>query len=318
VLDGIKRAVSPSTRVLYARGASPRSDDTSGIAAAVATARGANAIVLVIGETPDMSAEAASRTSIELPGAQLALARALRATGVPMVAVLMNGRPLALQWLDDNVPAILETWFLGIEHGPATADVLFGDVNPGGKLPVTFPRVTGQVPIYYAHKNTGRPSSNEEKYTSRYIDVPFTPLYSFGHGLSYTTFTVGAPRLSATTMHPGDTLRVSVDVTNRGAVRGDEVVQLYIRDSVGTITRPVRELRGFRRVSLEPGASTTVTFTLDVNDLAFHDASLRRVAEPGTFTVFSGTSSDAAAAAHFTLATPTAAPVSVPERCRAR
>ncbi|HWJ22877.1 MAG TPA: glycoside hydrolase family 3 N-terminal domain-containing protein [Gemmatimonadaceae bacterium] len=319
VLDGIRRAVSPRTKVLYAAGASPESNDTTGIAEAVRTARRANAVVLVVGETPGMSAEASSRASIDLPGAQRQLARALRATGVPVVAVLMNGRPLAIQWMQDSIPAIVETWFAGIETGNATADVLFGDYNPGGKLTVTFPRLTGQVPIYYAHKNTGRPPADSNHYSSKYIDAPFTPLYAFGHGLSYTTFSYGALRLSAPTMRAGDTLRVSVDVTNSGRRAGDEVVQLYVRDSVGSVTRPVKELRGFRRLHLEPGETKAVTFTLDANDLAFHDSAMARVVEPGAFTVWVGTSStDDGRPAHFQLTTADGRSVAVPERCEAR
>lgn len=315
VLDGIRRAVSQQTQVLYARGAAPTSGDSSGIAEAVNVARRAQAVVLVIGEIPDMSAEAASRASIDLPGAQLQLAKAVHATGVPTVAVLMNGRPLALQWLQDNLPAILETWFLGVEAGPATADVLFGDYNPGGKLPVTFPRATGQIPIYYNHKNTGRPSQRENKYSSKYIDIPWTPLYPFGHGLSYTTFTVSAPRLDKTTLRSGDSLHVDVDVTNNGGVAGDEVVQLYVRDDVSSLTRPVKELRGFQRMTLGPGQSSTVRFVLTNHDLAFYDSAMRRVVEQGRFTVFVGSSSDSVREAHFELVTPSARPVPVPERC---
>jgi beta-glucosidase len=314
VLTGLRRALSPGTRILHAPGASPLSDDSSGIAEAVRLVRQADVAILVIGESPSQSAEAASRATIELPGAQLQLARGVVATGKPVVAVLMNGRPLALQWLHENVPAILETWFLGVEHGTATADVLFGEVNPGGKLPATFPRVTGQVPIYHAHRNTGRPPS-PGKFTSKYLDVPWTPLYPFGHGLSYTTFRYGEPRLSATMMRPGDSIRVDVDVTNAGTVTGDEVVQLYVRDEVGTITRPVRELRGFRRVRLTPGETRTVGFTVDVQDLAFHDATLRRVAEPGSFTVLVGGSSADLRAGRFRLETAGGAPVAVPLAC---
>ncbi len=316
VLTGISRAVSQRTRVVYVRGASPVNDDTTGIAAAVRAARNADAVVLVLGESPSQSAEASSRASIELPGAQQRLAQAIVATGKPVVVVLMNGRPLALQWLDDNVPAIVETWFLGVEHGTATADVLFGDYNPGGKLTATFPRVTGQVPIYYNHRNTGRPPTRE-KYTSKYIDVPWTPLYPFGHGLSYTAFRYSAPRISATTMRPGDSIRVSVDVTNAGKVAGDEVVQLYIRDEVGSVTRPVEELRGFRRVRLTPGETRTVAFAIDVQDLAFHDATLTRVAEPGNFTVLVGGSSVATQQARFRLETADGRPVRVPSTCDA-
>lgn len=315
LLDGIQRAVTPSTMVLYARGASPESSDTSDFAEAVSVARRAQAVVLVIGETPAMSAEAASRASLDLPGAQLQLAEALQATGVPMVVVLMNGRPLTIPWLAEHVPAILETWYLGIEAGTATADVLFGDYNPGGKLPITFPRVTGQVPIYYAHKNTGRPPSEGNKYTSKYLDVPWTPLYPFGYGLSYTTFTVSAPRLDRETMQSGDALHVDVTVSNTGKVAGDEVVQLYVRDDVSTVTRPVKELRGFRRVSLKAGESTTVRFGLTNQDLAFYDASMRRIVEPGTFTVFAGSSSDDVREARFTLQTPAGRVVPVPDGC---
>jgi beta-glucosidase len=196
VLEGIRRAVSPGTEVLYAPGAGPRGDDTAGFAAAVAAAERSDAVVLVVGEDHDMSAEAASRASLDLPGVQLELAKRLHATGRPLVVVLMNGRPLAIPWLAEHVPAILEAWYLGVQMGPAVTDVLFGDHNPSGKLPVTFPRTVGQVPIYYNHKSTGRPPDPDQKYTSKYLDVHWTPLYPFGHGLSYTTFGYGEPRLS--------------------------------------------------------------------------------------------------------------------------
>jgi beta-glucosidase len=316
VLTGVRRAVSSRTRVVYERGASPMDDDTTGIVSAVRVAKQADVIVLVLGESPLQSAEAESRANIELSGAQLRLARAIVATRKPVVVVLMNGRPLALQWLHDNVSAIVETWFLGVEHGTATADVLFGDYNPGGKLTATFPRVTGQVPIYYNHRNTGRPPTNE-KYTSKYNDVPWTPLYPFGHGLSYTSFRFGTPRISATTMRPADSIRVEVDVTNAGRVAGDEVVQLYIRDDVGSVTRPVQELRGFRRVRLTPGETRTIVFAIDVQDLAFHDATLARVAEPGTFTLFVGGSSADTKQLRFRFETPDGHPIRVPGTCEA-
>jgi beta-glucosidase len=316
VLTGIRRAVSSRTTVTYAPGASPVDDDTSGVANARSVAAQADAIVLVVGESPNQSAEAASRASLELPGGQLALAQAIVALGKPVVVVLMNGRPLALQWLHDHVAAIVETWFLGVEHGTATADVLFGDYNPGGKLTATFPRVTGQVPIYYNHRNTGRPPG-PDKYTSKYIDVPWTPLYPFGYGLSYTTFRYGAPHLSAATVRPTDSLRVSVDVTNTGKTAGDAIVQLYVRDDVGSVTRPVRELRGFQRTHLDPGQTRTIPFRIGIQDLAFYDAALARVAEPGTFTVFAGGSSTDTAQARFRLETPNGRPVRVPSGCSA-
>ena len=312
VLDGIRRAVSSRTTVTYARGASPTSDDSSGIAEAVRVASGADAVVLVVGETGEMSAEAESRSRLDLPGAQKELVAAIRATGKPMVVVLMNGRPLAIERMQETVPAILETWFLGVEAGNAIADVLFGDANPGGKLPVTVPRVVGQVPIYYNHKNTGRPPTTE-KYTSKYWDIPYTPLYPFGFGLSYTTFAYSVPRLSATTIGAGDSLRVEVDVTNTGSRAGDEVAQLYVRDDVGSVTRPVMELKRFQRLTLQPGERRTLRWSLGIGDLAFYDLVMRRVAEPGTFRVFVGTNSADTHSAPFTLRGMASIPV--PDRC---
>lgn len=315
VLEGIRRAVSPQTRVQYARGASPTGDDTSGIAEAVRLARQSDAAILVIGESREMTGEASSRASLDLPGAQQRLAEAVQATGKPVVVVLMNGRPLAISWLHDHVPAILETWYGGVEAGNATADVLFGAYNPGGKLPVTFPRAVGQVPIYAAHTNTGRPSSADNSYTSKYIDLPWTPLYPLGHGLSYTTFTLGVPRLSATILRPGDSLDVTVDVANAGSVAGDQVVQLYIRDDVASVTRPTRELRGFQRVQLAPHESRTVHFVIRDQALAFYDTSMTRVVEPGTFTVSTGGDAVHTSQAQFRFDTPNGNPLRVPERC---
>ena len=316
-LDGIRRAVSARTTVLYARGSGVAGGDTTGFGDAVAAARRADAVVLVIGETPDMSAEAASRAAIDLPGMQQQLVDAVRAAGKPTVAVLMNGRPLAISRLQETVPAIIESWFLGVEAGNALADVLFGDVAPSGKLPVTFPRVVGQVPIYYAHKNTGRPSS-PQKYTSNYIDVPWTPLYPFGFGLTYTTFTYGTPRLSATRISARDTLRVEVEVRNSGQRAGDEVVQLYVQDIVGSVTRPLKELRRFERVSLQAGETKTVRFSLDVRDLAFYDLGMHRVVEPGEFKVFVGGSSADVRDAGFSVVSPDGGSIPVPDRCPGR
>jgi len=202
----------------------------------------------------------------------------------------MNGRPLAIPWLAENAPAILETWFLGTETGPAVADVLFGDVSPGGKLPVTFPRAVGQVPFYYNHKNTGRPPS-EEKYTSKYLELPSTPLYPFGHGLGYTTFEYGNARISGSTMTALDTLTVSVDVTNTGGRTGEEVVQMYVRDQVRSVTPPVMELKGFERVTLAPGETLTVSFPITMEALAFYDADDWWRVEPGAFLALVGGSS---------------------------
>ena len=314
VLDGVKRAVSSRTAVTYARGASPTSNDTSGIAEAVRVASSADAVVLVIGETGEMSAEAESRSTLDLPGAQQRLADAVSATGKPIVAVLMNGRPLSIDRLQETMPAILETWFLGIEAGNGIADVVFGDANPGAKMPVSTPRFVGQVPIHYDHKNTGRPPVATEKYTSKYWDIPWTPLYPFGYGLSYTTFSISAPRLSTTTMSARDTVRVAVDVTNSGSRAGDEVVQLYVRDDVGSVTRPVMQLRGFQRVTLAPGERKTISFSLSVKDFAFYDLAMRRVAEPGSFHVYVGPNSRDVQSATFTLRGTSSIPV--PESCQ--
>ncbi|HJS35743.1 MAG TPA: beta-glucosidase BglX [Pseudoxanthomonas sp.] len=304
-LEGLKAALGDGTRLVVAKGAEIDSQDTRGFADAVAAAKQADAVVMFLGEHPDMSAEANNRTSLDLPGVQEQLALAVAATGKPVVVVLLNGRPLSIGGLKGKVPAILEAWFPGIEGGHAIADVLFGDVNPSAKLPITFPHNVGQVPIYYAHKNTGRPPRTEEKYTSKYLDVPWTPLYAFGHGLSYTTFRYDAPVVSSATLKP-DALeqRVSVRVTNTGKRAGDEVVQLYVRDDVASVTRPVKQLRGFQRVSLQPGESKTLTFTLGFDDLAMYDARMQQVVEPGTFTVFVGGSSDRTQQAEFRVAGP--------------
>jgi beta-glucosidase len=233
--------------------------DTRGFSEAERIAREADAVLLVLGEREDMSAEAASRASVELPGSQEALARVVARAArssdpdKPVVAVLMNGRPLAIPWLADSVPAIVEAWFLGVEHGHAVADVLFGDHNPAGRLPVSLPRATGQEPMYYGQKPTGRPPVASEKYTSKYLDVPWTPQWPFGHGLSYTTFAYSDLRLSADSIEAGDSVAVTVSVRNTGARAGDEVVQLYLRDVAASVTRPLRSLKGFARISLQPG-----------------------------------------------------------------
>lgn len=258
---------------------------------AVRVAREADAIVIAVGETAEMSGEAASRTSLDLPGRQLDLIKAIHAVGKPYVVVLMNGRPLTINWLAENSPSILETWFAGTQAGPAIADVLFGDVNPGGKLPVTFPRTIGQVPIYYNHKSTGRPPT-DQKYTSKYLDVPVTPLYPFGYGLSYTQFKFGQPQLSANTIRPDGQLTVTVEVENVGQRAGDEVVQLYIRDQASSVTRPVKELKGFERITLRPGEKRRVQFVLKAEHLGFYNSDMRFVVEPGEFRVMVGPDSE--------------------------
>jgi beta-glucosidase len=290
VLQGIRTRVPSGTEVLYAQGAGIEDTSTAGFADAVATARRAKVAILVLGERHDMSGEAASRSSLGLPGVQQQLLEAVAATGTPVVLVLMNGRPLILEWAAEHTPAIVESWFLGVESGNAVAEVLFGDVNPSGRLPVTFPRSVGQIPLYYNHRNTGRPPA-AEKYTSKYIDVPVTPRYPFGYGLSYTTFAYRDLKVSAPRVGPTDTLRITVTVANTGTREGTEVVQLYVRDEVGSVARPVRELKAFRRVTLKPGESRPVELRLAVRDLAFYGLDMRPTVEAGTFRVFVGPNS---------------------------
>ncbi len=303
-LQGLRAALGPATQVSYARGAGVDGSDTSGFAEAVAAAREADAVVLFLGESAAMSGEASSRTDIGLPGVQQQLAEAVQAAGKPVAAVVFSGRALTLEPLSKAVPAIVAAWFPGVEAGNAIADVLLGDYNPAGRLPVTFPRSVGQIPLYYDHKNTGRPirinpDGKEEKYTSRYLDSPNTPLYPFGWGLSYTTFRYDAPKPKQAKIGADGTQRIAVTVTNTGPRAGDEVVQLYLRDDVASVTRPVRQLRGFQRVHLKPGESRTLNFVLKPEDLSFLDAGMKPVVEPGTFTVFAGGSSDASQQARF-------------------
>lgn len=291
VLAGIRQAVSPGTRVLHAKGADYSGADSSGFAHAVSIARQADVAILLVGEHPNMSAESRNRTSLDLPGVQERLVELVSSTGVPTVVVLMNGRPLSIRWVAANISAIIEAWYPGIQGGHAIADVLFGDYSPSGKLPVTVPRNVGQVPIFYNHKNSGRPPDPKDSYTSQYIDVHWTPLFPFGYGLSYTKFSYDNLRLSAPRIRAADSIVVSVDVTNIGPRVGDEVVQLYLRDDVASITRPVKALRGFRRITLGPSERRTVTFTLDRDDFEFWGPEMKLIVEPGWFTVYVGTSS---------------------------
>lgn len=286
LLQGI-REVAGGNEIVYTKGANINDDSTQAFQEAIDAAQSADVVILALGEEALMSGEAASRSMIDLPGVQLELAKEIHALGKPTVVVLMNGRPLAIPWLAENVDAILETWFLGHQAGPAIADVLFGNYNPSGKLPVTFPRSVGQVPLYYNQKMTGRPIG-ENKYTSKYLDIPNTPLYPFGFGLSYTTFDYSDLQLSKGTLQAGDSLVISVQVENTGSVDGHEVVQLYIRDLVGNVTRPVKELKGFKKILLTPGQSQKVKFTIKTEDLAFYHRDLTFKPEAGAFKVFVG------------------------------
>lgn len=310
VREGLQKAVGTNAKIVYAKGSNLAEDsvleknstlfgkslhrDKRSAAQlqdeALRIAKSADVIVVAAGEAAEMSGEAASRTNIEIPETQRELINALLKTGKPVVLVLFTGRPLALTWEEENVPAILNVWFGGSEAGDAIADVVFGEVNPSGKLSMTFPQNVGQVPLYYAHKNTGRPLSGPwfQKFQSNYLDVSNEPLYPFGFGLSYTEFGYGDIKLSAGEITSADSLRVSIDVTNNGNRDGSEVVQLYIRDLVGSITRPVKELKAFQKISLKAGETRTVNFTLGMKDLSFYNAELKFVAEPGQFQVFVG------------------------------
>ena len=259
-------------------------------------------MVLALGESRGQSGEAAARSEIDLPGKQQELIDAIKATGKPFAVVLFNGRPLTLANVDASSPAILEAWFPGVEAGNAVADVLFGKVNPGGKLPVSFPRALGQIPIYYNHEPTGRPCDVTSKYNSRYRDLPSCdPLYPFGFGLSYTTFSVTNLRLSTQHVSKNGTVTALVDVANTGSRTGDDVVQLYIHDPVASISQPVRRLRGFQRVTLKPGEKQTVSFTLDKSDFGFYNNQGQFVVEPGDIDVYAGDSSTADLKRSFTV-----------------
>jgi beta-glucosidase len=300
VLDGIK-AAAPDATVSYAQGCDADCTSTSGFGAAVSAAEKSAVTVIVAGEPAADSGEASSRSDIGLPGQQTALIQAIAATGKPYVVVLMNGRPLTLGWVADNAPALVEAWFPGTEGGNAVADVLFGKVNPGGKLPMSFPRSTGQIPISYDEMPTGRPADPNNKYTSQYLDVPNTPQYPFGYGLSYTTFSLSNTRLSAGSVSTSGTVKVSADISNTGSVAGDDVVQLYIHEDGTSILQPVRRLDGFGRVTLAPGQTKTVTFTLGPDNFGFYNNLGQFVVEPGTVDVYAGDSSAGGLHSQFTV-----------------
>ena len=291
VLEGIKNKVSKKTKVLYAKGCDIQGDSTKGFKDATDKAKAADVAIVVVGESREMSGEGGCRSSLDLPGVQEKLVRTVCETEVPVVMVLLNGRPISISWSAEHVSAILEAWHPGIQGGNAVADTLFGDFNPGGRLPVTFPRTVGQVPIYYNHKNTGRPPTSF-RFTSKYIDLPSTPLFPFGHGLSYTQFEYSNLIISPEKIMPDGKVEISLDVKNAGAREGDEIVQLYLRDLVGSVTRPVKELKGFQRITLKSGQKMTVKFVVGPEQLAFVNRGMKRVVEPGTFNVMVGGSSE--------------------------
>jgi beta-glucosidase len=292
--DGVAAKLGKDTTLLYAKGSDIEGEDRSGFAEAVRIAGEADAVVIGVGERWDASGESRSRANPSLPGVQEDLIKAIVATGKPVVVMVNAGRPLVFDWVADHAPAILYTWWLGSEAGNAVADVLFGDVNPGAKLPMTFPRSVGQIPIYYNHFNTGRPAPTPTttEWVSGYIDLVNLPRFPFGFGLSYTTFHYGDLKLDRETLHGNDKLKVRMQLTNTGKVTGEEVVQLYLRDRVASVVRPVKELKGFQKVALAPGETRTVEFTIDKESLSFFNSALRWDAEPGEFDLMIGASSD--------------------------
>jgi len=290
LLQGIRNKVGQGINVTYIPGCNTNDEDRSGFAAALRAARKADFVILALGENGWMSGEASSRTHIDLPGVQNELAAEVMKAGKPTAVALFSGRPLAISKLMETVPAILETWFGGTEAGNGIADVLFGDYNPAGKLTMTFPRNVGQVPIHYNMKNTGRPINPEDlnqKYVSRYLDSPNDPLFPFGFGLSYTTFAYDKLNVDVN----GQEIQISVDVKNTGSLDGEEVVQLYIWDKVGTMTRPVKELKGFSKLAIPAGETRTIRFNLTADDLAFYHTDLKKYWEPGEFVAYVGTNS---------------------------
>ncbi|NDV69320.1 beta-glucosidase BglX [Dysgonomonas sp. 25] len=326
LVEGIKDVVGDKARVTYAKGSHLISDaayeeratmfgrtlnreqekrtDAQMLAEALSVARNADVIVAALGESSEMSGESSSRTDLGIPDVQKTLLKELLKTGKPVVLVLFAGRPMTLTWEDENVPAILNVWFGGTEAAPAIGDVLFGDVSPSGKLPATFPQNVGQVPLFYNHKNTGRPLAQGQwfqKFRSNYLDVSNEPLYPFGYGLSYTQFDYSDVRLSATEIDGNGELTATVTVTNKGKYDSDEVVQLYIRDLVGSVTRPVRELKDFERVTIKAGESKDVSFTITPEKLKFYNADIQFVNEPGDFDVMIGGNSRDVKTARFKL-----------------
>ena len=291
--DGIKAQLDKNSELLYAKGCNANDNDKSLFAEAVETAKKADVVIMTLGEGHAMSGEAKSRSNIHFSGVQEDLLKEIAKTGKPIILMINAGRPLVFDWASENIPTIVYTWWLGTEAGNSIADVLFGKINPGGKLPMTFPRTEGQIPIYYNHYNTGRPAKNntDRNYVSAYIDLDNDPAYAFGFGLSYTTFQYSDVNVSATQLKGNQTLTASVTLTNSGNYDGEEVVQLYIRDLVGKVVRPVKELKGFQKIFLKKGESKTVSFNITPEDLKFYDDELNFDWESGEFDIMIGTNS---------------------------
>lgn len=296
VKEGVLKLLGTNAICTFDEGVDIQSTNRSLMQKAIDNAKNADVIVAVMGESENMSGEAGSKTNIDLPGLQKEFLAELKKLGKPIVLVLLNGRPLTLSWENDNMDAILEAWWPGTRGGDAIAQTLFGDNNPSGKLPITFPRNVGQIPIYYNHKNTGRPylgvSDPEQKYKSRYTDSDISPLFPFGFGLSYTTFTYSDLKLSADKINRNETLKIEVEISNTGNFDGSEVAQLYIKDLVGSVTRPVKELKGFEKIFLKKGEKKVVSFQISSDDLKFFDKNMNFNSEAGTFEIFIGGNSD--------------------------
>jgi beta-glucosidase len=289
LLEGVRRRAGSSVNILTSKGCNVNDNDISGLKQALSVARKADFVILALGESRDMSGEASSRTDISLPGIQMKLAEEVIKTGKPVAVVLFNGRPLAIPELDKLAPAILEAWFGGTQAGNGIADILFGDVNPSGKLTITFPRNVGQIPVFYNTKNTGRPinpGDPYEKYKSNYLDSPNTPLYPFGYGLSYTTFSYSDIRLNKSTFRGNEEIVASVEIKNTGDRDGEEIVQLYVHDLVGDVTRPVRELKGFEKALIRRGETVKITFSTSPADLAYYHQDMSFGFDPGEFTLY--------------------------------
>lgn len=294
LFEGLSQKIAAGTRLIYAEGCAINGDSKAGFKQAVEIANQADVVIMALGESQDMSGEAKSRTDIHIPGTQQALFEAISATGKPVIVVLMAGRPLIFDEISKKAPAILYAWWLGAEGGNAIANVIFGDYNPSGKLPMTFPRSMGQVPIVYTAYNTGKPVTNPKdiRYKSAYIDYPNSPEYAFGHGLSYTSFSYSDLKLNKTSMSGNETAEISFTLTNTGKRAGEEVVQLYLQDPVASVVRPLKELKGFQKVSLKTGESKTIRFPINKETLSFFNGDLEWVAEPGSFNLMIGTASD--------------------------
>ncbi len=290
MLDGLKKAL-PNCEINYAKGCDVLDTSKDGFNEALEAANNSDVVIMAIGESAELNGEAHCRTNLDLPGVQRELLHQIHATGKDIVVVLFTGRPLTIGWMLENVNSVLIAWHPGVQGGNAIADVLFGEYNPAGKLTVTFPRNVGQIPIFYNMKNTGRPEDPTDPYTTKYIDVPNTPLLPFGFGLSYTTFEYENLKIEKDKVSMSGSLTVSADIKNTGKYPGEEIVQLYIHDITGSVTRPVKELKGFEKISLKPGQTKTLTFTLSTDDLRFYDINMNFVAELGKFDLWIGPNS---------------------------